>query len=66
MKKIKTLNIEGTLAAMQTGDKVTFTMREALSTSVRAAASRIKKRTGKEFKVVQSKKALKIDATRTT
>ncbi len=49
---------------MQVGESLTLSMRDALSGSVRSAASRIKKKTGQLYRTTQSKQTLKINVTR--
>lgn len=49
--KIETVNVRGTMNALNNNASVTFTMAEAKDSYIRHTASKLKRDTGKEFTV---------------
>ena len=49
--KIERINVRGTMNTLATYDSVMFTMNEAKDSYIRHTASKLKRDTGKEFKV---------------
>lgn len=55
MEKVVSVNVRGTMNALDAGSSVMFTMHEAPDSYIRHTASKLKRDTGKVFKVNYTK-----------